>query len=209
MRTRIKFCGMTRVEDVRAAAALGVDAVGLVFAPGSRRTVSLEQGLALRRAAGPLVSVVALVMDNEVAEVEAICRTLKPDLLQFHGSETEADCRRHGLPWLKAVPMGDDIDVAEYLSRYASASGFVFDAHAAGAAGGSGRRFDWSRIPRGLDRPWLLAGGLGPDTVGEAVRAARPFAVDVSSGIEASPGAKDLDRMRRFVAEVGRADSGE
>lgn len=205
-RTRIKFCGMTRVEDVQFAAALGVDAVGLIFAPRSPRRLELAQGRLLRAALPPFVTPVALLMDAEIAHVQAMLQTVKPALLQFHGAERPEDCVRYGLPFLKAVPMAIPEGAAIYAARYPDAIGFVFDSHAAGEAGGSGQRFDWSRLPRGIGRPLLLAGGLDPDNVFEAVRSVRPYAVDVSSGIESAPGIKDAEKMRRFVAEVKRAD---
>lgn len=205
-RTRIKFCGMTRVEDVQFAAELGVDAVGLIFAPRSPRRLELAQARVLRAALPPFVTAVALLMDAEIAHVQAILQTVKPALLQFHGAEKPEDCARYGLPFLKAVPMAIPEGAAIYAARYPEAIGFVFDSHAAGEGGGSGRRFDWSRLPRGIGRPILLAGGLDPENVFEAVRSVRPYAVDVSSGIESAPGIKDAKKMRRFVAEVKRAD---
>jgi len=205
-RTRIKFCGMTRVQDVQFAAELGVDAVGLIFAPRSPRRLELAQARVLRAALPPFVIPVALLMDAEIAHVEAMLHTVKPALLQFHGAEKPEDCTRYGLPFLKAVPMAIPEGAAIYAARYPEAIGFVFDSHAAGEAGGSGQRFDWSRLPRGIGRPVLLAGGLDPENVFEAVRSVRPYAVDVSSGIESAPGFKDVEKMRRFVAEVKRAD---
>lgn len=205
-RTRIKFCGMTRLEDVQAAAALGVDAVGLIFAERSPRRLDLAQARALRAALPPFVAPVALVMDPDPSQVQAIVQTLRPALLQFHGSESPQDCARWGVPYLKAVPMAIPEGAAIYAARYPDAAGYVFDSHGAGQAGGSGRVFDWSALPRRLPRALVLAGGLTPDNVYDAVRRVRPWAVDVSSGIETAPGVKDPDRMRRFVAEVQRAD---
>ena len=207
MRTRIKFCGMTRVEDVRLAAALGVDAIGLVFAARSPRRIDAARGRELRAATGPLVHAVALFMDNDISEVANVISMLRPTLLQFHGGETAADCERHGLPYLKAVPMAAGADLREVAARHPRAAGFVLDGHAPGQAGGSGATFDWTRVPRDFDRPLLLAGGLNPGNVAEAIRIARPYAVDVSSGIEAAPAIKDAQHMRRFVDEVRRADT--
>ena len=205
-RTRIKFCGMTRAEDIACAAALGVDAVGLIFATRSPRRLELAQARALRAVLPPFVSTVALLMDADLTQVQAILQTVKPALLQFHGSEAPQDCGRWGVPYLKAVPMAIPEGAAIYAARYPDAAGFVFDSHAAGEPGGSGRAFDWSALPRQLPRPLLLAGGLTPENVYDAVCAVRPWAVDVSSGIESAPGIKDQDKMRRFVAEVRRAD---
>ena len=208
-RTRIKFCGMTRADDIALAAELGVDAIGLIFAAASKRRVDVAKARELRAGAGPFVHVVALFMDTPVAEVRDIVSMVKPTLLQFHGAENAEDCERHGLPYLKAVPMGSRADLRECVAQHPRAAGFVLDGHAQGAAGGSGERFDWTRVPHGFDRPLLLAGGLSPNNVFEAIRIARPHAVDVASGIEAAPGLKDAQHMRRFVSDVRRADASE
>ncbi len=205
-RTRIKFCGLTRIEDVAFAGALGVDAIGLVFAERSRRRVTLDQALELRAAVPPMTSVVALFMDSAPELIDAVVSRLRPDLLQFHGAETDADCRHWHHPYLKAIAMGADDDAGAAMARYPSAAGVLFDANAPGQPGGLGHRFDWGRLPARIDRPWLLAGGLSPETVAEAVRHVRPWGVDVSSGIETAPGRKDAARMQQFVDEVTRAD---
>lgn len=206
-RTRIKFCGMTRAEDVQRAARLGVDAIGLIAAERSPRRLQLAQARALRAALPPLVAAVLLTMDMPPASLREWVAVVRPHWLQFHGDEPEADCAALGLPYFKALAMGGDDAVEPLLARYPSAAGFVLDAHAPGQAGGSGRRFDWSRIPAELPRPWLLAGGLTPDNVFDAIIATRPYAVDVSSGIESAPGVKCPDRMARFVDQVRRADA--
>ena len=207
-RTRIKFCGMTRAGDVRLASELGVDAVGFVFARQSRRRIEPEEARAMRSALAPFVDSVALFMDNAQEEVREIVRRVRPSLLQFHGDEDDAFCRSFGVPYLKAVPMGGDQSrpAMALRARYPGAAGFLFDSHAPGAVGGSVQVFDWSSIPPDTGKPWLLAGGLTPENVSEAVAATRPWGVDVSSGIELSPGIKDGDRMRRFVEEVRHAD---
>lgn len=209
MRTRIKLCGMTRAADIAAAAALGVDAVGLVFVAGSPRALTAAQGAALRATAAPFLSVVALFRDAPKADIARVVDEVRPQYLQFHGDEVEADCARWGLPYLRAVPMGSlgPEDAPAWLARYPSATGFVFDSHATGGSGGSGSGFDWTRLPTGIARPWLLAGGLTPGNVAAAVERLRPFGVDVSSGIEATPGSKDPALMQRFVTEVRRADA--
>ena len=205
-RTRIKFCGLTRAEDVAVACALGVDAVGLVFAERSKRRVSPAQAAPLRDALDPFVASVALFMDNDAATVREVIDVVRPTILQFHGAEDDAFCAAFGLPYLKAVAMGGEGARADDLAqRYPRATGFLFDSHAAGQAGGSGHAFDWSRIPRDCPRPWLLAGGLHPDNVFDAIRATGCWGVDVSSGIESAPGEKDAAKMRRFVEEVSRA----
>lgn len=212
-RTRIKFCGMTRPGDVRLAGELGVDAVGFVFAARSRRRVDAAQAAAMVEALAPMVDAVALFMDNPAEEVREVIARVRPALLQFHGDEDEAFCRSFGLRYLKAVPMGGEASLDPLLlhARWPSAAGFLLDGHAPGEAGGGGVAFDWSKAPRGLIKPWFMAGGLTPDNVHDAVASTRPWGVDVASGIEAPdgvPGAKDGARMRRFVEEVRRADCG-
>lgn len=207
MPTRIKFCGLTRAEDVRTAVELGVDFVGLVFAPRSSRRLLMGQARMLRELAPEEIAVVALVMDNPAGEVRAILEHVRPDLLQFHGAEDEAFCAGFGVPYYKAIAMGGAGEGAfTAVARYPSAHGFLFDGHAAGEQGGSGKRFDWKQMPQDLDRPYLLAGGLAPDNVAVAIRTAHPWGVDVSSGIESAPGLKDAEKMRRFVEQVRLAD---
>jgi phosphoribosylanthranilate isomerase len=206
MRTRIKFCGLTRPGDVRLAVELGVDALGFVFASASPRRLEIEQAEGLRQVVPLLVDTVALFMDNPGSEIATAIRVLRPTLLQFHGSEDDAFCRGFGLPFIKTVPMGQGAtDAALARKRYPSASAFLLDGHGPGQPGGRGERFDWTTIPP-LGRPVFLAGGLTPANVGEAIRAARPYAVDVSSGIESAPGTKDGEKMQQFVDEVRRAD---
>lgn len=208
-RTRIKFCGMTRAGDVRLASELGADAVGFVFAEGSPRRVHPEEARAMRNALAPLVDSVAVFSDNAADEVREVVRQVRPSLLQFHGDEDDAWCRGFGVPYIKAVPMGGDVNWSNAIAlqvRYPAAAAFLFDSHGNGASGGSGRTFDWSRIPDGLNRPVMVAGGLSPDNVFDAVIATMPWGVDVVSGVESAPGVKDGDRMRAFVEEVRRAD---
>ncbi len=200
---KIKFCGFTRAEDIVLAAGLGVDYVGLVFAARSPRRVTLEQARSLRAAVPTGIGVVALVMDTPADEVHAIAEALRPDVLQFHGGESDAFAAQFGLPYWKAVAMGGDPAAAlARLGEHPRAQAFLFDGHAAGEPGGSGRRFDWAVLPTTLDRPFLLAGGLDAGNVAAAVALARPWGVDVSSGIEQAPGIKNPGRMRAFVAAL-------
>jgi phosphoribosylanthranilate isomerase len=205
--TRIKFCGLTRAEDVRLAVELGVDYVGLVFAPRSPRKLLLGQARMLRELVPEEIAVVALVMDNPRAEIQALIENVHPDLLQFHGVETDAFCSDFGLPFLKAIAMGGE-DEAPLLcaAEFPAAYGYLLDGHAKGEQGGSGQRFDWKRVPR-LEKPVFLAGGLTSENVATAIRTARPWGVDVSSGIESAPGVKSADRMRLFLDEARRADA--
>lgn len=209
-RTRIKICGITRAEDALAAARLGADAVGFVLVPRSPRFISPEAAAIIRRLLPPFVGSVALLMDASAEDVEHALRVLRPDLLQFHGNETPAFCRAAGHPYLKAVAMdagGEGVDLAAVATRYADAAGLLLDGHAPGEMGGSGRRVDLEQAtaPRS-GPPLVLAGGLRPDNVAEAVRRLRPWAVDVSSGVESAPGIKDAGLMKAFIDEVRRAD---
>lgn len=207
MRIRVKFCGITRREDALHAIDLGVDAVGLIFAPTSRRRVDPAQAKAIARALPPFVCRVALFMDAPMRLVEDVLIALRPDLLQFHGAEDAEYCGAFRRPYLKAVPMHDVDDVARFVARYPDASGFVLDSHRVGAAGGTGQTFDWSRATGGGDRPMILAGGLTAGNVARAIREVQPYAVDVSSGIESEPGIKDYAKMASFLDEVRRVGS--
>lgn len=208
-RTRIKFCGLTRAGDVRLASELGVDAIGFVFAPRSPRCLRPEEARVMRNALAPLVDAVALFADNPADEVRNVIKLVRPSLLQFHGNEDDAFCRSFGTPYLKAIAMGqaDGVGDATALQlRYPAAAALLFDGHGGDVRGGNGTPFDWSRIPTGLHKPFVVAGGLTPDNVFDAIQQTLPWGVDVSSGIESAPGIKDGDRMRQFVEEVRRAD---
>ena len=196
---------MTRVEDALLAARLGADAIGLVFTARSKRRVELSQATAIRQALPPFVTVVALFMDDEAALVHQVIDVVQPELLQFHGQEDDAWCAQFGQRYLKAIAMGEGAQAFSRLHDYPRASGLLLDGHGLGEAGGSGRAFDWSRMPSDLTQPLILAGGLNPDNVADAIRIARPWAVDVASGIERSPGIKDAAKMAAFIAAVRRS----
>ncbi len=211
--TRIKFCGLTRAEDVRLAVELGVDYLGLVFAPRSPRKLLLGQARMLRELVPEEIAVVALAMDNTAADIEAILENVRPDLLQFHGGEDDAFCAGFGIPFLKAIAMGGGAgDAAVVAAGFPSAYGYLLDGHARGEQGGSGQRFDWRRVRQGFGKPGpgervLLAGGLSADNVALAIHTARPWGVDVSSGIESAPGEKSAAKMRAFAEAVLKADA--
>lgn len=207
--TRIKCCGMTRVEDALLAAKLGADAIGLVFTARSRRRVGIPRALTIRRALPPFVTCVALFMDDDESLVHEVMTTVRPDLLQFHGEESNDWCARFGAPWLKAVAMGEGAAALPKLRAYPAAAGLLLDGHGLGEAGGSGKAFDWSLMPHDLAQPLILAGGLHAGNVGEAIRTARPWAVDVASGVESAPGIKDAARLVDFIAAVRAADKTE
>ncbi|HET6806790.1 MAG TPA: phosphoribosylanthranilate isomerase [Frateuria sp.] len=201
---RIKCCGMTRVEDAVRAAELGADAIGLIFTARSRRRVAIDQARAIARALPPMVTTVALFMDEDAAFVDEVIASVQPALLQFHGAERDDWCAQFGRPYLKAIGMGGGAGALPRLHDFPGAAGLVLDGHGLGETGGSGKPFDWSLMPRDLAQPLILAGGLHPGNVAAAIRMARPWGVDVSSGIESSPGIKDLQRMRAFI-EAARA----
>jgi phosphoribosylanthranilate isomerase len=204
--TRIKICGITRVEDALSAAQAGADAIGLVFAEGSPRRLHTEQARRIAAALPPFVSTVALFVNPSQELVAQVIAQVRPDCLQFHGEETPDFCAAFNLPWLKVARVRADIDLLQFAARYAGAQGLLLDAYSAAAHGGTGERFDWGLIPADLSRPVVLAGGLTPDNVAEAVRHVRPWAVDVSSGVEAAPGIKDAAKIAAFVKEVKDAD---
>ncbi len=206
MRTRVKVCGITRREDALAAVEAGVDAIGLVFYPPSPRCVSVEQAAAIVRELPPFVTSVGLFVNADAETIAEVVGEVQIDLIQFHGNECPDYCATHARPWIRALRMKDDIDLAAEAARFADARGLLLDAYRPGVPGGTGETFDWSRIPAALAGRIVLAGGLDPDNVEQAVRQVRPFAVDVSGGVEAAPGIKDSDKMRRFVQAVRRGD---
>jgi len=204
-RVRVKFCGITRPEDAFQAARLGVDAIGLVFVPASKRAIDMARARDILAELPPLVTSVALFMDAPPAEVHAVLDVLPIDLLQFHGSEQPDYCAQFKRPWIKALAMGHKIDALAEARRYAGARGLLLDAHRAGEQGGRGEAFDWAAIPAQLAPRILLAGGLTEHNVARAIELVRPYAVDVSSGIESAPGIKCPARMQKFIEEVIRA----
>jgi phosphoribosylanthranilate isomerase len=205
MRTRVKICGITRVEDAHAATTAGADAIGLVFYPPSPRRLTLEQARRLRRALPPFVCAVALFVNADPAEVARVIEVVGPDMLQFHGDEPPDYCTQFGMPYLKACRVRPGVDLLEYLRPYADAAGWLADAYVEGYGGG-GASFDWSAVPLERARPLILSGGLSPGNVREAIRRVRPWGVDVSSGVESAKGVKDAAKMAAFIAEVKHAD---
>lgn len=207
MRTRIKFCGITRIDDARRAAELGVDAIGFVFSRASQRFLGISQARSIRAALPPFVCAVGLFMDDEPGWIEEVVSSVQPDLLQFHGSEADGFASSFSRPYIKAVPMASVTNAGRHVAEYPAAAGFVLDSHARGARGGTGETFDWTRVPPSGGREFVLAGGLTAHNVAQAIATVRPYAVDVSSGIESAPGLKDASKMQAFVLAVRAADA--
>jgi phosphoribosylanthranilate isomerase len=206
MRTRVKICGITRVTDAVAAAEAGADAIGLVFYPSSPRHVEVEQAQAIMRELPAFVTTVALFVNADASTVAEVVDATGVDLLQFHGDETPEFCAAQRRPWLRAVRMRADIDLEDEAERYAGARGLLLDAYRPGVPGGTGETFEWSRVPESLGGRVIVAGGLTPSNVGDAIRALRPVAVDVSGGVEADKGIKDPVKIKTFIDEVRRAE---
>lgn len=204
-RTRIKICGLTRPQDVRAAVNAGADAIGFVFYPPSPRHIAFDRAAELAALLPPFVTAVGLFVNPTPAFVEQALSRVPLQLLQFHGDESDAECARYGRPWIRAARMRSGVDLIEFAACHPGARGILLDAFVDGYGGG-GKTFDWSLIPEGFTRPIILSGGLDPDNVGEAVRRVRPWAVDVSSGVEVGKGIKDAAMMAAFVAGVRNED---
>ncbi len=206
MATAVKICGITRVEDALAAAYAGAHAIGLIFHAGSARLVSHDVARQVVNALPAFVTPVALFVDAGSAQVERVIREVKPQLLQFHGAETPEFCERFGLPYIKAVRVRQGADLLQYARHYQTAKGLLLDAFVDGSHGGTGSTFDWALIPDQLPLPLILAGGLHQENVADAIRRVRPWAVDVSSGVEAAKGIKDAARIAAFIRGVRNAD---
>jgi phosphoribosylanthranilate isomerase len=206
-RTRVKICGITRSDDALTAAALGVDAIGLVFYAPSPRHVEIEQAAAICRQLPAFVTSVALFLNADEAYVSEVITRVPVDCLQFHGTEEPAYCERFAKPYIKALGMGSISrqDLIAQANAFSNARGVLLDSHIHGAAGGSGEVFDWSNVPQQLNKPVILAGGLTVGNVAEAISRVHPWAVDVSSGVEADKGIKSVDLMSAFMQEVDNA----
>jgi phosphoribosylanthranilate isomerase len=201
-RTRVKICGITRVEDANTAVNSGADAIGLVFYPKSPRYVGLTSADEIARTVGPFVTVVGLFVNAPAEEVNTAINTVGLDLLQFHGDEDEAYCCQFQKPYIKAIRMSPGLDMRKVVASYPSARGFLFDAWNENKYGGTGETFDWQRLSAVTDIPFILAGGLNPENVNEAVFVAKPYAVDVSGGVEESPGIKSAQLIQKFISRA-------
>ena len=200
--TRIKICGITRAEDALAAAHSGADAIGLVFYERSPRHVGIAQAVQLAAVLPPFVTSVGLFVNAEAAFVREVLNRVPLDLLQFHGDESPEFCAQFARPYLKAIRVKAGVDLLQCASDFRTARGLLLDAHVEGIPGGTGATFDWTLIPRRLPLPGILSGGLDAENVAEAIAQVRPYAVDVSSGVEASKGIKDAVKIARFIQEA-------
>jgi len=207
MTTRIKICGITRPEDAEHAAGLGADAIGLVFYGPSPRNVDIEQACAVMNILPPFVTSVGLFVNATEGEIQGVLDRVNLDLLQFHGDESPGFCARFSRPYIKAIRMRDGVDLHAEADKFAQARGLLLDAYHPALPGGTGESFEWARVADDLPTPVILAGGLDADNVGEAIRIVRPWAVDVSGGVEAEKGIKDWGKMADFIAAVRAADA--
>ena len=205
-RTRIKICGVGRESDVEAAVDAGADAIGLVFFPPSPRYLALALAIELARRLPPFVTPVGLFVNATCTEVAAAVEAIPQLLLQFHGDESPAFCARFGRPYIKAARIGPGFDLLDFGRQFAEAQALLLDTHV-DAYGGSGKVFDWSLIPSGVTHPVVLSGGLHAGNVIPGIQRVRPWAVDVSSGVESSRGVKDAGQIRRFCEAVREADA--
>jgi phosphoribosylanthranilate isomerase len=199
--TRVKICGLTRLEDLESCISCGADAVGFVFVPQSPRFLSVDGAETLCRTVPAFVSRVGLFLDQDASDVHEVLQKVPLSLLQFHGREDEAYCQQFGLPYIKAISMDSPDPVSEAEKSYPTAAGILVDSHEPGGLGGTGRLVNWNKARAG-GKPLILAGGLSPDNVADAVRKVNPWAVDVSSGVESSPGIKSAERIKRFIEEA-------
>lgn len=206
-RTRVKICGITRVEDALCAADNGADSIGLVFHQKSPRAIDISQALKIKQALPPFVTVTALMMDEQTAWVDEVVNLVKPDLLQFHGDECPEDCIRYDIPYIKVIAMSGLQNLQAYMDCYPHAQGFLLDSHDVGQQGGSGKTFNWNKIPTEIRHSIILAGGINPENVYQAIVDIKPWAVDLSSGVEQSKGIKDPQKIQQLMNEVKRADS--
>lgn len=206
MRTRVKVCGITRVEDALAAVKHGCDAIGLVFYEKSPRHIPVQRAAEIVAALPPFVCTVGLFVDASETDVHVVLKAVGLDVLQFHGNESPAYCAQFGIPYLKAARVRPETNLVQYATDYAEAKALLLDAYAEGVPGGTGQVFDWGLIPTDLSMPVILAGGLNPANVAEAIRRVRPYAVDVSGGVEREKGIKDADKIAAFMRGVGNAE---
>lgn len=204
MGVKVKICGITRPEDAVNACQSGVDAIGLVFYKPSPRNVSIEQAREIVQVLPPFVSVVALFVDADSSEIYSVLQNVEIDLIQFHGSESAEFCESFNKRYIKVIHMQEAVDLGASISQYPSSCGILLDTFQKELPGGTGRSFDWHLVPEYPGKPLIIAGGLTPSNVGDAIKIVRPYAVDVSGGVELSKGIKDAGKIADFINQVHR-----
>ena len=204
--TRVKICGITRTEDAHLSEQLGVDALGFVFCKASKRYIEPEAAKVIIDQLPPFIARVGLFLDASAQEVEHVLSIMPGIVPQFHGQETAQECERYGVPYLKAIGLGAGTPSPESLASYKRAMAFLFDSNEPGQLGGTGHVFDWQKFDQNVGKPVILAGGLDTENIATAIKQLKPYAVDVSSGVEASKGLKDHQALRAFMAGVRQAD---
>ena len=206
MSTRVKICGITNTEDANASIISGADAIGFVFVEQSPRFLSNEKAIEIVESLASVISIVGLFVNSSQKHIKHVIENVPIDYLQFHGDESETECSLYNIPYIKSVPMKDNVDLLDYIDSYTSAEAFLLDSHTSGKLGGTGNVFDWDNIPKAIDVPIILAGGLTSSNVKTAVEKIRPYGVDVSSGVEYEKGIKDPQKIYEFIKEVKKAD---
>jgi phosphoribosylanthranilate isomerase len=201
-RVRVKICGITRPQDGMSAASAGADAIGLVFYEQSPRHVSITVANSIIAELPPFITKVGLFVDAAPDLINSVLGSVSLDMLQFHGAEPPAECEKYGKPYIKAVRMRPGVDLKELAGVYAGSAGLLLDTYLPDVAGGTGRTFDWSQVPRDLQKPVILAGGLDAANVIQGIKRVRPYAVDVSGGVESAPGVKDSEKIAAFITQV-------
>lgn len=204
-RTRVKVCGITRIEDALSAIASGADAIGFVFYEKSPRYIKKEKAADIAERLPPFVTKVALFVNASDEEIRSVLESVPVDILQFHGDENPEQCRSYGRPYIKAVRMHDDVDLFQISAEYFDASALLLDSFVEGIQGGTGQIFDWSCVPSNLGKQIILAGGLTVENVADAISEVSPYAVDVSGGVEITKGIKDAAKIEEFIQEVVHA----
>jgi phosphoribosylanthranilate isomerase len=201
-RVRVKICGITRPEDAITAANAGADAIGLVFYSASKRSVSLLEANTIIRELPPFITKVGLFVDASREFIESVLAEVNLDLLQFHGEECQEDCIAYSKPYIKAVKMKEQTNLEEQVKEFDKSAGILLDTYVSGVAGGTGQSFNWDLVSEDINKPLVLAGGLDPDNVYDAIQRVKPYAVDVSGGVESSPGIKDTEKIKKFIQRV-------
>ena len=200
--TRVKICGITNIEDAKVAENAGAYAIGLVFYKDSPRYISINKAKEIVDNVTPLLNCVGLFVDEDKEEINNVLEQVDLDILQFHGQESEQACALYNKPYIKAIRMNDEINLLEEAEKYFSAKALLLDTYVEGVSGGTGKVFDWNMIPRNLEKPIILAGGLNTNNVKDAINKVNPYAVDVSGGVEKEQGKKDPDKIKEFINET-------